>query len=435
MPTLTLLSVAAPETQDVAGFLSHLEGLPNEHIVIDCGLPQSMRTLLEEGGATLLKASDFTDESHHLNLAIKKAASDWILRVDLDERLSPELRRALPTVVKNDAAGAGVFGIAYADAPTQTAAVWEMRLFRRAQAFYRYPVQADITPAVLGALDQSGQTQHFLTGTLQQLDPPPLAETEARLRKMAETSEFRLYAHYRLLRLAELYQDEELLEEASEQGEQVLDAAPPEVLQNLSFAGAFLSALAKYIFVDDTAACLGWLDSWAARVPSHAELSFTRGLLCEQLGYTARARTEYTRCLSRGNPGLNAQYAMIRPTVALARLDLGEGRAEAALTSLDTILSFAPRDQEALLSLASIARQLGGNALSQELAQAYRDSYGECLERHVAWGEAALWSGDHDEAVLELTEASMLAPEGEHTELLKKALSGSSPQSAGAASS
>ena len=94
MPKISACIISFNEEQNIEDCLKSLERVADEIVVVD-----SFST-----DRTVEIASQYTDKIYHeeftgfiekKNLAVGKASHEWVLSLDCDERLSPEL--ALPT--------------------------------------------------------------------------------------------------------------------------------------------------------------------------------------------------------------------------------------------------------------------------------------------------------------------------------------------------
>jgi glycosyltransferase involved in cell wall biosynthesis len=94
MPALTATLIAYNEELDLPRALASLKGVADETIVVDSGSTDRTREIALEFGARLYsrKLDSLADQK---NYAASFASNDWLLSIDCDEELSPELRSSI----------------------------------------------------------------------------------------------------------------------------------------------------------------------------------------------------------------------------------------------------------------------------------------------------------------------------------------------------
>jgi glycosyltransferase involved in cell wall biosynthesis len=94
MPPLTAILIAHNEELDLPRALSSLEGIADEIILVDSGSTDRTCDIAREFGARVYarKLDSLADQK---NYAASFASHDWLLSIDCDEELSPELRASL----------------------------------------------------------------------------------------------------------------------------------------------------------------------------------------------------------------------------------------------------------------------------------------------------------------------------------------------------
>jgi len=103
MNRLTATLITCNEEQNLPRVLDSLADLPDEIVVVDSGSADRTREIaLQRGARVLCRAwTGFADQR---NFAAAHAAHDWILALDADEELSPELRESLRAWKNHDPA-------------------------------------------------------------------------------------------------------------------------------------------------------------------------------------------------------------------------------------------------------------------------------------------------------------------------------------------
>ncbi len=186
------------------------------------------------------------------------------------------------------------------------------------------------------------------------------------------------------------------------------------------FGGELLALLAEGLHHGDERAGLELLRRWGEVVRPSASLHLARGLLAEELGLLAEAEGDYLAC-TRLREDAMAQKLTVRPLLGLARLAVANGDPTTAGRRLDEALAAAPRDPEALLASALLARAAGPEALLA-FGRAHGERHGPSAELDAAVGEAALLEGDLDLALGALGAAAGSPPAGPAALLLVQAL-------------
>jgi glycosyltransferase involved in cell wall biosynthesis len=94
MPALTAILISYNEEVDLPGALASLAGIADEIILVDSGSTDRTREIAGTFGARVYdrKLDNFADQK---NYAASLSTNDWILCIDCDHELSPELRSSL----------------------------------------------------------------------------------------------------------------------------------------------------------------------------------------------------------------------------------------------------------------------------------------------------------------------------------------------------
>jgi len=96
MNRLTAILITLNEERNLPRALDSLAGLPDEILVVDAGSTDRTREIARQRGARAIERA-WTNYSDQRNFAAAQAAHDWVLAIDADEELSPELRASLLT--------------------------------------------------------------------------------------------------------------------------------------------------------------------------------------------------------------------------------------------------------------------------------------------------------------------------------------------------
>ena len=94
MAPLSVTIITLNEERNLPGALRSVAGVADEVVVVDSGSTDKTREIAEAAGARFLTRA-WTDYSNQKNYAAARARHDWILSIDADEQLSPELANAI----------------------------------------------------------------------------------------------------------------------------------------------------------------------------------------------------------------------------------------------------------------------------------------------------------------------------------------------------
>ena len=94
MPPISAILITYNEERDLPHALSSLVGVADEIVVVDSGSIDRTCEIARQSGARVLSRT-WTNFSDQKNFAAAAAAHDWVLSLDADEVLSPELRASI----------------------------------------------------------------------------------------------------------------------------------------------------------------------------------------------------------------------------------------------------------------------------------------------------------------------------------------------------
>lgn len=106
-PTLGVVAISYNEKQDLPGFLACLLPWVDEIVLVDDGSDDATEAIAAAAGEKVTFITSPRQEgeyfSHQRNKGIDAARSDWLLHMDVDERVTPALAREIVQAVrKND---------------------------------------------------------------------------------------------------------------------------------------------------------------------------------------------------------------------------------------------------------------------------------------------------------------------------------------------
>lgn len=94
MNSLSVCIITLNEERNLARALQSVRGIADEVVIVDSGSRDRTREIAAQWGAQF-RQNPWSNYADQKNLAAQTASHDWILSLDADEELSPELRRSL----------------------------------------------------------------------------------------------------------------------------------------------------------------------------------------------------------------------------------------------------------------------------------------------------------------------------------------------------
>jgi glycosyltransferase involved in cell wall biosynthesis len=91
---ISVVIITYNEEDRLPDALASLEGMADEVVVIDSYSTDRTTEIARAAGATVWQ-NRFEDYGRQKNFAMAQASHDWVLNLDADERISPELKRAI----------------------------------------------------------------------------------------------------------------------------------------------------------------------------------------------------------------------------------------------------------------------------------------------------------------------------------------------------
>ena len=102
-PTLSVIVITRNEAHNLHDCLQSVQGLANEVVVVDSNSTDATRDIALQYGAVVLQPSDWPGFGPQKQRALDAASCDWVLSLDADERVTPELAQEIRSVLMSDA--------------------------------------------------------------------------------------------------------------------------------------------------------------------------------------------------------------------------------------------------------------------------------------------------------------------------------------------
>ena len=102
-PTLSVIVITRNEAHNLHDCLQSVQGLANEVVVVDSNSTDATRDIALQYGAVVLQPSDWPGFGTQKQRALDAASCDWVLSLDADERVTPELAQEIRSVLMSDA--------------------------------------------------------------------------------------------------------------------------------------------------------------------------------------------------------------------------------------------------------------------------------------------------------------------------------------------
>jgi glycosyltransferase involved in cell wall biosynthesis len=101
--TLSAILITHNEAHNLPDCLGSLRGLADEIVIVDNGSTDGTTELAEQLGARVVRVQDWPGFGPQKNRALDAARCDWVLSIDADERITPELSQEIRQALQHDA--------------------------------------------------------------------------------------------------------------------------------------------------------------------------------------------------------------------------------------------------------------------------------------------------------------------------------------------
>ena len=206
MVRLSAYLIVKDEARDLPACLDSLKGLADELVVVDDLSTDRTAELCRERGARVFsrKLDGFGSQKQY---ALERCTGDWVLSIDADERVRPELAEEIRSVLRPPSSEIGTVGY---DVSRQMYFLgkrlrfggvgkdWVLRLFRRDKGHYK-PLEIHEEVEVDGPTGRlTGSLDHFSYATMDEyLEKIPAYTALAARQRWASGKRFRTWNHIR----------------------------------------------------------------------------------------------------------------------------------------------------------------------------------------------------------------------------------------------
>ncbi len=364
-PILSLCMIFRDEEAMLPDFLVAVDGLWDEFIAVDTGSQDGSAALLKQAGAQLVDFPWCDDFSAARNASLEPATGQWILFLDADERVSPELKADIRRLVTDPQAGAATVVMRNRLPGGHRRESRLLRLFRhRPEVRFRYRIHEDIAGPVQDMLSRESLKLIHLDGVVDHLgyvrevaaDRNKKDRDLTLLRLSLEQDPADFYCRFKILEIARFWEDQDLGRQEAQACVEHLAGLPTEqaqVLKNRAWSGELAAMMVQRLFSDPREG-LTWLDANRHWSGESAAWWLQRGLLHEAAEQTDQAGEAFQRCLDLPDDAAS-QLAVTRPLLGLCRLALDRGDRDRASILARQAANSAPTDTEALMALSVCA--------------------------------------------------------------------------------
>lgn len=112
MSTLSVIVITRNEEADIEACLQSVAGLANEIVLVDSGSTDATLKIAERFTKKIFH-NDWPGYGPQKQFALNKASGPWVLNLDADERVTPELKKEIQALLLRDGDGKNGFDIPF----------------------------------------------------------------------------------------------------------------------------------------------------------------------------------------------------------------------------------------------------------------------------------------------------------------------------------
>ncbi len=363
MGRLSLCMIVKDEQKMLPDFLASVAGIWDELIVVDTGSQDETAALAAAAGARVLHHAWRDDFAAARNASLAAATGDWILFLDADERLSPELGRQIRALLDDRQAGAATVVMRNLRPDGTRRDTDLLRLFRNdPEIRFRHRIHEDPSAGVRAYLERTGRVLRRLDGVVEHLgylaevaaDRGKQRRDTALLRKALKADPGDLYSWFKLMEQARYGDDRRAWRQAARGCLRHFQQSATTGLADRPWADELCALLAQGLH-NDPAAGLAWLDALPAALRRGPAVQLRRGIWLEAVGNMSAAEQAFKSCRIAANRSGTDTVFMLRSALGLCRLRAAAGDLEAAWQLALEACRACPTDPEALLAAVGFA--------------------------------------------------------------------------------
>ena len=106
IPTLGVVAISKNEEEDMPRFLDHLLPWVDEIVIVDDGSTDATLEIIKAAGPKVKLIEHLMDHdlgfARQRNLGVEEASSDWLLHMDIGERVPPAFAKEILTSIRDD---------------------------------------------------------------------------------------------------------------------------------------------------------------------------------------------------------------------------------------------------------------------------------------------------------------------------------------------
>lgn len=112
--SLSVIVIAKDEADRIRGCLDSVKDLADEMIVLDANSTDGTVEICREYTDQVFVTEDWPGDGIQKQRALEKATKEWVLRIDADERVSPDLRTEIEAILAQETIEEAAFRISWA---------------------------------------------------------------------------------------------------------------------------------------------------------------------------------------------------------------------------------------------------------------------------------------------------------------------------------